>query len=180
MNFLKEFNDEINKIFSDIKLEIRIKICDFDIDNLSISSEVFREKSRFGYMSSKYNLISIFVEYNGNILFSITLSEFPNCCGKAIAYGFNLTNIVYLKNYHSINIENKHADIIKSLFKLIHAICSYCNYTQINFILSEIDNKFVFKHVNDLGYKPISSFYNRRYQNAEIKHLCHDYIIDVK
>ncbi len=107
-----------------------------------------------------------------NLPFSI--SEFNSCCGKAIVHNIKMNNIVYDQSgmKHNEMPQKLFIDACKRIFELIELCLIRMGYSQYDFVLSNVENKDLYCIIEELGFKPLPVFENRR---NKYLHTCFTY-----
>jgi len=109
-----------------------------------------------------------------------SLSEFPSCCGKAIVHKIQFGKEYYDEQVETVTIEDqKYLEITKELVLLWKRMFKFIGYSSFDFILSDIDNRYLYQSMKETDIKPCNSFSNSRYDNFMTKHNCDCYAISL-
>lgn len=170
MNIDKEI-EELSKIDKDFKIGFYTR-SDTYIASTELMSNIIKKHSRFT-PDSGLDALGLFITHDKETCFSIELTEFVPCCGKAIGRRLMAREFYYARGEHIVIGEEKSKKAFNVLFSVVDQVIENAQYSSISLIVSASEQPIFHKLIETRqDWKAINEFKNERMSG---KHRCVEY-----
>lgn len=173
--FLKQCREDLEGKLKGYTIKLKINgVISNESNDEGIYYKEIKEASRLSRDFSKNLTLQVTVDNYAGSLLSGILTEFPSCCGKAILHTMSLNDeFTYYDKYY--NLSEHSQDMMQIFFTLLKESCIRLGYSSVDLVISEHDNKNIFKYVDSVSIlKRVNTF-----KNIRNNHICHDYLLNL-
>lgn len=176
-SFIEDYKLIMKSEFPTDELTIKLKFTKSEISHTDIKTILKSVISYSSRMTTNNHIgIEILLLKEGQtscvLCHSLCLQEFPACCGKIIIAPIKIFRNLNKGGLGSLMADNTYTGMCKVIFQLIDDIMLRMHYSSYDFVLSDVENTQLFKVIEKVGFKPTSSFRNRR---NKYEHTCNTY-----